>query len=184
MRITPTHKNKKITILIIVISAIVLLGLGYTAYAYSQSKWPFTSATPTSSEPKTQEEKDELNANDPTYPTDKKEEAGETPPTTDTETDKAKIQVGISSAGKFANNVEVRAFMSGVIEGDGTCTATFTKGSQTITATSTAFIDTHTTQCNPIITEASKFSAGTWNLVVDYSSNGYEGKSASMEVTL
>lgn len=183
MRTTQAPKNKKNIIIPTVISAIILITAGYAFFAYTQSVWPFTKNSATDTNEKINTEKiNNLNKEDPTNTTEKNPE--NTDSSTDTETTKSNVQVGISSAGVFNGNVEVRAFMSGVIEGDGSCTAIFTKGSERVTASSTAFIDTHTTQCNPIILEQSKLSKGTWSLTVEYTSNGYSGVSAGMEVTL
>jgi hypothetical protein len=185
MRTTQAPKNKKNILIIIAISAIVLLAAGYGAFAYAQSIWPFSHASVNESgDARTQEEIDELNAEDPTYPSDKNESNEDSTQNTDTETNKSSVQVGISSAGKFNNTVEVRAFTSGVIEGSGTCTATFTKGNQTITEASSGFIDTHTTQCQPIVIQANQFEAGTWSLIVSYESADYKGASNPMEINL
>lgn len=100
-------------------------------------------------------------------------------------TAKQTLPVGISFAGIVDNNVEVRAFISGIIEGNGTCIATFSKDGVEITESSPAFIDATTSQCEPIQIPKSRFtSSGVWTLVVSYSSTDAEGKSSAMEVDL
>lgn len=78
-----------------------------------------------------------------------------------------------------ANHEEVRAYVSGVIEDGGTCTATATKGSQVKTASSLGAGDASYTGCGPI---SLSLPSGTWSVVVRYSSASYEGKSQAFEV--
>jgi hypothetical protein len=69
---------------------------------------------------------------------------------------------------------EVNAYVSGVVEDGGTCKATATSGSQTITASSSGFANVSTTSCAPI--KLSLPSNG-WSVVVSYTSGSYEGTS-------
>lgn len=101
-----------------------------------------------------------------------------------TDSSKKSVAVGVSYADMYNNKLEIRAFTNGVIEGSGSCTATATKGSTVITETTTAFIDSSTTQCNPIYIEASRLSSGTWDVVVKFSSNSAEGTSDIIKVTI
>lgn len=73
------------------------------------------------------------------------------------------------------------AYITGIFEEDGTCTATFTKGSITKTKTSQGFGNVSYTQCAPIDTTG-LLGSGSWTLVVSYSSNTAQGSSASREV--
>lgn len=72
-------------------------------------------------------------------------------------------------------STEVDAYVSGIGEDGGICTATATKSSQTPrTATSTGFANASTTNCMPI--PLALPSTG-WSVVVTYSSASYEGTS-------
>ena len=78
-----------------------------------------------------------------------------------------------------ASRTEVYAYVSGVLEDGGTCTATATQGSQTKTASAAGFANVSYTSCKPI---KISLPAGTWSVVVSYSSAGFEGKSSPFVV--
>lgn len=91
----------------------------------------------------------------------------------------------IVDASQYQDQIEVRGYTGDVYEDGGTCTATFTKDSKTVTGTSKAFKDATTTQCTPIDIPRSNFpSAGVWNLVVSYSSTNNKGTSEPQQVTI
>jgi hypothetical protein len=70
-----------------------------------------------------------------------------------------------------ADQNSVRAYVNGVFEEGGTCTATATQGSQVITASSAGFENVSYTQCTPI-NWPSALGGGTWVIKVSYSSSG------------
>lgn len=179
---TDSRKNKKNIILIT--SGIVVLAIGLGALAYAKDWWPFQNAQ-VSDTNLSEEEKAQKNASDPTYTSEKTNPNNEIEPETSKDnSSKLSVQVGIASASKQDDNFEVRAFVSGTIEGDGTCTATLIKDDETVTGTSVAFIDASTTQCEPIEIQQSKLSSGTWQLTVRYESVTHEGVSSAMKVTI
>lgn len=95
------------------------------------------------------------------------------------------IEVGVSFASVLGRDVEIRAFTPSVVESDGTCTALLTQGSATVLAESQAFIDSTTSQCQPIKIDLSEFTqSGTWNLFVSYKSAKSQGKSEIIEVLI
>jgi hypothetical protein len=81
-------------------------------------------------------------------------------------------------------NGSINALVTGVFEEGGTCTATFTKGSGTLSKTSVGFQNVSYTQCAPMNIEAGFLTPGTWSVVVTYSSTSASGSSTSqiMEV--
>jgi cytoskeletal protein RodZ len=191
------RKNKTIIILVVAIIALISIVSIYTAYARSQSLWPFVNtSSQNSQEPANSEDTNpstpSTNNTDPTYSGEKNNTGdinsgngqSSTPSNPDSATNRAKVQVGISSAGRQDSNVEVRAFISGAIEGNGTCTAIFTHNGRVIQATSKAFIDASTSQCEPIVVDGSRFSAEVWSLIVKYESSSHSGESAPLEVSL
>lgn len=107
---------------------------------------------------------------------------GTLPPTSSSE--KKNVPIAVSYADVYNDNLEIRAFISGVIEGTGTCTATVTKNSTTVTESTSAFIDTSTTQCNPIYINKSRLSPGVWKVIVNFSSPDAQGSSETVEVTI
>ncbi|MCX6727360.1 MAG: hypothetical protein NTX11_00915 [Candidatus Saccharibacteria bacterium] len=81
-------------------------------------------------------------------------------------------------------NGSINAFVSGVFEEGGVCTATFTKGSSTLSKTSVGFQNVSYTQCAPMDLGSGFLSPGVWNVTVSYASATAAGASASqtMEV--
>lgn len=99
--------------------------------------------------------------------------------------DARRVEVGVAFANVINKNVEVRAFTPSVVESDGVCTATLTKGSAIVSAKSQAFIDSTTSQCQPIKIALSEFTQpGSWSLVVSYISAKSQGKSEIIEVQI
>jgi hypothetical protein len=77
-----------------------------------------------------------------------------------------------------ATNTEVRGYISGVLEDNGTCTATATKqGRQTATATSTGFMNVSYTQCAPI-SWGTTLASGQWTITVSYKSSSTAASSS------
>jgi hypothetical protein len=103
----------------------------------------------------------------------------------DKDTDTDSVEVGVASAFNTGEVLDIRAFVPGVIEGDGKCTATLTRNNLTVTRTVDAFIDARTTQCRANAIPLSEFSqSGIWNLVVSYQSSKHSGTSSKMEVEI
>lgn len=76
-----------------------------------------------------------------------------------------------------ASASEVRAFVNGVIEDGGTCTATYSHGGDVITASSKGLSDAGHTTCGPMRPPGPVNISGDWSVTVTYSSSGYYGKS-------
>jgi hypothetical protein len=76
-----------------------------------------------------------------------------------------------------ATKDRVLAYISGVVEDGGTCTATATMGSTTVSATASAFHDATTTDCAPM-EFSSSLASGSWDILVSYSSSSSSGQSA------
>jgi hypothetical protein len=85
-------------------------------------------------------------------------------------TQKKQIDIVITDA----TSNGVRAYVSGVFEEGGVCTATATQGSQIITQTSTGFQNVSYTQCAPI-NWGSPLANGTWSITLSYRSATAEG---------
>lgn len=166
----------------------ILLSVTYTFIAHKQSWWPFNQNTSNS----ILSAKDDPNTPDPTYSSTKNDSEKtnqNSPPSNKGNqpgSEKQSVSTAITSAmvNNESNMVEIRAFVSGVIEGTGTCTATLTKGISSVTQSSPAFIDATTSQCEPIEIDRTKFTTGEWQVVVDYSSPTSIGKSQTVKMII
>ena len=173
------RKNKK-PILSISAAVLVLAIAGYFGYAYTtKSAWPFVASTQAEGS-----NDQNVNYNPPTEQEvdasqDAKHQTEDTSPVTN-------VSVDVSYAGKSddGQSVEVDAYITSVIEGSGTCTATFTKGAASVSASTKGFIDATSTICEPISIPLSRFESGSWKLVVTYKSDGRVGTSSPIEVSL
>lgn len=196
MQIKKPSKRNRLP-LIITAGVVLVLIIGWMAYAFVAKTWPFTEALNETSEtrdantvnydPPTQEEIDESqDAKKRSETTSNDTDSKQSPDSTSSpKSPKKTANVGISYADIYKGNLEIRAFTASVIEGTGTCTATVTmKGmeSMRIVKTSEAFIDTSSTLCRPIYIPVSQLHSGTWQVVVVFSSPDYEGKSETVEV--
>lgn len=73
---------------------------------------------------------------------------------------------------------EIRAFVPGIYENDGTCTLTLSQNDKIITRQAAAIANASTTDCQQFLVNRSDFpSGGTWSVAVAYSSSASEGKS-------
>ncbi|MBX4197681.1 hypothetical protein KW801_03995 [Candidatus Saccharibacteria bacterium] len=68
-----------------------------------------------------------------------------------------------------ATSSTVKAYVIGVFEDGGSCTATASNGSQTVSGSSTGFQNVSYTQCPPI-SWSSALGAGQWTVTVNYKS--------------
>jgi hypothetical protein len=82
----------------------------------------------------------------------------------------------------YISATEARGYVSNVLEDGGTCTITFTKGSEKVTATSTGLIDVSKTTCRPITINPGQLGSGEWSAVLSYSSATSEGSSEAQVV--
>lgn len=185
MKVNKNRKNNKKIALLALVAAIVVVGVtAYGVLAYQKSMWPFTGAE------LSDQSDDSVNYGPPTqneveHSQDAKKDAYENKDDSDTQgnsSSKMQVEVGVAFADIIDGSLEVRAFTPSVVEGDGTCTVTAIKGASTVTGTSKAFIDSTTSQCQPIKIPVSSLSSGTWQVSVDYSSSKSFGKSEIIEV--
>jgi hypothetical protein len=79
----------------------------------------------------------------------------------------------------FADRNGASAYVTGVFEDGGTCTATFTHGGDKITATSEGFQNASYTSCAPLKLASPINIQGDWNVSVSYASKTAAGTSAA-----
>ena len=83
-----------------------------------------------------------------------------------------------------SGTLTVTALVPNLVELDGTCTVTATNGSTTLSASATSAPGANDTECNPMTLAGSRLTAGTWSLVVAYSSKRSVGVSAAHTVAV
>ena len=184
---TKSHNKKTKTILLISLLSVACAAALYYFIASANSLWPYQARQSKQTQNLDTKTNADKNKSDPTYQSTKN-----TPTTTPSSsnsqdnnpTDKLSAQVGIASASVQSGKLEIRAFISGVIEGDGTCTAVVQQNSTIVRMSSSGFIDASTTQCEPITIDTSKLGGGTWNVTVQYQSNKYQGVSSAVQVNI
>ncbi len=176
-------KRKKISkkIVIGLILACVIVGsIAYVVFAQQKttdkkSNKPITYSGPT--------EQDKKDAEDENSTANKREDIENAPAATSS--NKKQVTPVITNASQSGQQITVNSYVSGIFEDGGTCTMTATKGSSIVTKTSKAFADATTTSCAPIFVDRSAFpGAGSWNVVVGYSSNSAEGKSQNASLMI
>lgn len=86
------------------------------------------------------------------------------------------VPVTIVDASQYGQDVEVRAFATGVYENDATCTITFSRNGQTVTKQVAAEKDSNYMRCGNVVVPRSEFpSAGEWTVEVRYNSASATG---------
>lgn len=84
----------------------------------------------------------------------------------------------ITHVGQAGNQIEVDAFVGGVVEDGGTCTLTAKNGALTITKQATGAQNATTTLCPHFFIDRSEFTtSGSWSFTVNYTSSGAQGTS-------
>jgi len=181
MKINTT--TKRFTLPAVIIGLVVLFG-GLTTYAYLTDSWPFTQEAQVQQDPTGAD----INLDPPTQQEidasqdAKKRLDSENPPSTDPQTSKEDVEVGIAYANVRNSALEVRAFTNGVITGDGSCVVTASQGSVVIKRRTSAFIDVASTQCEPVRIPLNELTNGTWIVRVAFDSPSSKGQSEQVTV--
>lgn len=174
----PFYKNKFFIIGLVVL----LLVAGGGAYAYSRKSKNSTSSNTTSltdtsgniinTEPATAEDK----ASNDQHKDELINQSKQTDTASDSTGKKSVTPLIVS-----ANATSVTAYVPGVFEDGGTCTATATNDSSKATQISEGFKNASYTQCAPL-TFTKALTSGTWDIVVSYNSASAAGASAATKV--
>lgn len=163
--IKKSHRRSKIKI--VIIAAALLIAVGGSAYMlirHNRSKIVPTTASGAKLAPATKEEKLDSSNN--------KDRIVQDQQNSQTKPDgKKSVTVIITSA----SSNTVNAYVIGVFEDGGTCTAKFTQGSTVVARTSTGFSNASYTQCAPITPNLP--NNNQWSMVVSYSSPTASGNS-------
>jgi flagellar basal body-associated protein FliL len=182
-----SNRNRK-KIVIVIASILVLIAAAFLVYFFllgGNKTSEQTSDVDSTTRPTNDVDYSGASEEDVATSQDGKKNSSDNNNTEGTPAPNSNVTVGITFADVIGSNVEIRAFTPSVIEGDGKCTATLTKGTETVTQSSPAFIDATSTQCEPIYIDVAKFpSKGVWSLKVDYSSSKHKGVSEISKVTI
>lgn len=167
--------NKKVLILLL-----VMLVAGGAAYYLISKDGPVTT-DPTGGNvnlsPATEEDK--KRAEDNKQRIINKQEQETTQPTSGTKS----VKPVITYAGQYGQNIEVGAYVGGIFEDEGTCTATFTQGARTITKSVQGVKDVNSVACPVMSVSVEDLqSKGIWSVVVNYSSSTARGDSDSRQI--
>lgn len=128
----------------------------------------------------------EAESEDTTYVKDLAEKDAEMPEVAKNDSGLKIAEVYIANYGQDTRNNVVFAsgVITNVVNNTGTCTYTFTNGSQTITATSEVLPSAKETICANVDVEASKFTAGEWTVKLNFKSDYAEGESDATPFTI
>lgn len=185
-RIKPLHKKSLLRHHVILVTAVVALVIaGWGAFAIQRTSsgidsppTPTDGSNPVDLKPPTKEESAEANAKKAEIVASNPQLSG----TSNGDKNLAPKSTVISLNITAATASQVKAYISGVFEDNGTCTATITQGPQVYTKSSAGFKNVSYTQCTPIYWN-SPLSSGNWNLTVVYKSPSTE-TSKTMNVTV
>jgi len=168
-------KNKKYKASIILIITLLLIVGGFIVYKRMHKAAPANISTVT---------KPEINYRPPTK---QEKQAGNDAKTSivehDAQVKAAQNQQGLKLVTPVITNASfsaVHAYVSGIFEDGGTCSATFTQGGTIITRTSTGFENVSDTQCAPITPNLP--NNNSWSVVITYNSSTAQGSSKAVEV--
>jgi hypothetical protein len=98
---------------------------------------------------------------------------------------KKQVAPVITNVGQSGDDIRIMGYVAGIFEDNGTCTATFTRGSLTVTRTSDGFTNVSTTDCAPISAPGSAFpEGGEWQVILSYTSAAAAGSSQPKTVVV
>ena len=103
-------------------------------------------------------------------------------PETSNPNNKLVVTPVVVDANQYAQQIEVRSYVTGIIENGGICKFTFSQGSTSFQRQNTAIADATTTKCPNLTVDPSAFpTMGTWSVTVGYESVKASGVSNPAE---
>ncbi len=173
MKTVRKSKRKYFIWALVVILAVFLIGFGsYRIFLHKPAAPTTTDGKPVNLNPATTEEKTQTDAQKDAIIDDKAQVTGNP--------SGSSKQSAIIITEATGNGV--RAYVTGVFEEGGTCTASATKGTQVVTGASEGFQNASYTQCAPI-NWSPPLSTGSWTIKVTYKSATTEStQSKTIEV--
>jgi hypothetical protein len=184
-KITGSKKAKK-TVWLLATLAVVAIIVGLASYLITKGNDSAFDKTSTGHDvnlnPPTPQEKAETEEHKDSLA--EKEETT-TPPAPPTPSGKLAVVPFITFAGQEGGDASVSAYIPGIFEDDGTCTATFTKGTLSHSQQSKGFRDFKHTTCAPITAPRASFAeGGAWTVILSYSSATASGSSQPRSLTI
>lgn len=170
---------------VLLVSAVVIIaaGGGFAAYKHLYSSKPVATrvVSPVYYNPPTQQEKDETQAHKEALAQQYQQQQSNPQPSTGKQT----VAPVITNASQNGQQITVNAYINGIFENGGTCTATFTQGNLQVTKNNTGFANATTTNCPPFVIDSSEFtSKGNWQVIVSYNSTNATGISQEETLTV
>lgn len=100
--------------------------------------------------------------------------------------DKKSVTPIISYWGQASDSLdlEINGYIPVITEKNGSCKATLTKDSETVSQSKSALDDAQSTSCGLIVVNRNKLSPGEWRLTLSYSSDNSEGSSEVLTVVI
>ena len=186
------NNNRKVSLGIILVIAVVLLAAGYTAAAYVWHLPPFISEKNTydpgeqvTNLERSDTEKSATKALEDS-PEQKLQNNQTDTPSAPTETNKdgkQVVTVNLTSVGISNGVVNASGMVSNLVEEGGACTYIFTNGTQVVNKSSTTSTNPTSTTCTRITFSANELpSDGTWTVKLNYNSSKAEGVSGVKEI--
>ncbi len=179
-------KNPSKKVLLIALVVLVIGGVAAYLLLKNDSKdSQQTTQNPNSQEkinlePATEEDKQRADQNKQAI-VDRDNQLKNQPPATGKKT----IKPIISYAGQYGPQAEVGAYVLGVFEDGGTCTAAFTKDGKSFSKSVTAVKNVSSNDCPVMAAKNEEFSPkGSWSVVVSYSSASAEGASDAQNIEI
>lgn len=165
----PFYRRKKVLLVLILVLLVIA---GITTYALTKDDSPMANDT-TASTSKQKSDSSYVNLDPPSEEERNATRDERTTASSSGNASKKSVTPVITSADKN----EARAFIPGIIEDGGTCTATYTHEADKITATSKGVADVSHTTCPPMTLPGPINIQGEWTVVVSYNSSTASGKS-------
>ncbi len=176
-------KNKsKLTIIVFVV--LIILSIGGGAYSFQKmhtNNKPLPAPSTARSDP---------NLNPPTKEDQQRADKNKQDIINSTAVDtkpavngKTAVKPTITYAATYGDSVEVGAYVSGIFEDNGSCTATFSNGNTRLEKQVSAVKGSSVVNCPAMSLPSSSFSPkGTWSVVVSYNSTAAVGESAPRQL--
>jgi hypothetical protein len=108
--------------------------------------------------------------------------ATDAPVTTEPAVPDGDIFLTYSEWNATTNAIEVGGYLDGVVESDGTCTLTTTKGADSAHASAPGISDATSTSCAGLSIPGDQLSSGNWSVVLTYESPASRGSSQPVQV--
>ena len=187
------NKNHKISKVIALAIAIVLLGVGYIAAAYVWHLPPFAAVTKTYApgdqvtnleRSDTEKDASKALADSPQQKLQNNQTDVPSAPTETTTSGKQVVNVSLTSVGISNGVINASGMVTNLVEEGGSCTYIFTNGSQTVKKISATSTNPTSTTCMRVTFSADELPAsGVWKVKLGYASDKAEGISGEKEIT-